>query len=94
MYLWSKDGRWTLRNGGFQTNESRNLKMNDNILKKSHAQRVFWRANNKNALCWAFYCVNDNKKIDVLILQTMRCILCHNNSILNVIQKLKLGNYI
>jgi hypothetical protein len=35
--------------------------MNENNFKKLHAQRAFWRGNNKNALGWAFYCVNDNK---------------------------------
>ncbi len=32
--------------------------------------------NNKNALCWAFYCVNDNKKINVTSPKTICCILC------------------
>ncbi len=43
----------------------------ENNLKKLHAQRVFWRRNSKNALCQAFYCVNDNKEINVTDLQTM-----------------------
>ncbi len=30
-------------------------------LKKLHAKRLFWRPNNKNVLCWAFYSVNDIK---------------------------------
>jgi hypothetical protein len=59
-------------------------KMNENKFKKLHAQRAFWRGNNINALCWAFYCVNDNKEINVTTLQTMCCIFCHNNPILNV----------
>ncbi len=49
-----------------------------------HLQRSFWRANNKNALCWAFYCVNDNKKVNAITPQTMCCIICHNNLILNL----------
>ncbi len=53
-------------------------------IKKLRAQRTFWRENNKNALCWAFYCVNDNKEVNVITPQTMRCIFCHNNPILNV----------
>jgi len=40
---------------------SRNAKMNEFFKKKLHAQRTFWRGNNKNALCWTFYCVGDNK---------------------------------
>jgi hypothetical protein len=38
----------------------------------------------ENTLCWAFYCVNDNKEVNTIALQTMWCILCHNNPILNV----------
>jgi hypothetical protein len=34
-------------------------KMKEN-LKRLHAQRLFWKPNNINALCWVFYCVNDN----------------------------------
>jgi hypothetical protein len=70
--------------GNFQIKGSRNLEMNENNLKKLHAQRVFWRGNNKNALCWAFYCFNDNKEVNLTTLQIMHCILCHNNPILNV----------
>jgi hypothetical protein len=36
--------------GSFQTKGSRNPKMNENNLKKLHAQRVFWRGSNVNAL--------------------------------------------
>jgi hypothetical protein len=32
----------------------------------------------------AFYSVNDNKKINIIVLQTTHCILCHNNPILNL----------
>jgi hypothetical protein len=35
-------------------------------------------------LCWAFYYVNDNKEVNVIALQTMHFILCHNNPILSV----------
>jgi hypothetical protein len=35
-------------------------------------------------LCWAFCCVNDNKEVNVIALQTMHCIVCHNNPILNL----------
>jgi hypothetical protein len=33
--------------------------------KKLHVQINKWKGHNRNATCWAFYCVNDNKKIDV-----------------------------
>jgi hypothetical protein len=28
-----------------------------------HNQRKKWRGHNKNAICWVFYCVNDDKKM-------------------------------
>ncbi len=43
-------------------------------LKKLHAQRLFWKPNNRNALCWAFYYVNDNKEIDLIAPQIMHYI--------------------
>jgi hypothetical protein len=35
-------------------------------------------------LCWTFCCVNDNKEINVIAIQTMHCIISHNNPILNL----------
>jgi hypothetical protein len=76
------------KNGNLQTEGSRNLEMNEekmkNNFKKLHAQRSFWGANNINELCWAFYCVNDNKEVNITTPQTMHCIICHNNSLLNL----------
>ncbi len=51
---------------------------------KLHAQRSLWQKNCKNALCQAFYYVNDNKKVNIIFFQTMCCILCHNNPIFNL----------
>jgi hypothetical protein len=45
--------------------------MNENNLKKLHAQRAFWKGNIINTLCWAFYYVNDNKEVNVTTFQTM-----------------------
>jgi hypothetical protein len=53
-------------------------------LKKLHAQGLFWKPSNKNALCWAFYYVNDNKEIDLTSLQVMCRIICYKNLILNL----------
>ncbi len=75
--------------GNLQTKGSRFLKMNENNFKKLHAKIIFWKGNNKNALCWTFYCVNDNKEVNVIAFQTMCCILCHNNPILNVNPKIQ-----
>jgi len=60
-----------------------------NNLNKLDVQRSFWRANNINALGWAFYYVNDNKEVNVIALQTMCCIICHNNPVLNLNPKTK-----
>ncbi len=35
-------------------------------------------------MCWVFYYVNDNEEVNATTPQTMRCIICHNNPILNV----------
>jgi hypothetical protein len=31
-----------------------------------------------NAISWAFYCVNDDKEIDLGNLQVMRCLFCYD----------------
>jgi hypothetical protein len=47
-------------------------------------KRYFGKKKSKNALCWAFSCVNDNKEVNLTTPQIMHCILCHNNPIVNV----------
>jgi len=32
---------------------------------KLYVQRNKWKIHNRNAICLAFYCVNDNKEVDV-----------------------------
>jgi hypothetical protein len=63
-------------------------KMKDN-LKKLHAQRSFRRSMSKNVLCWAFHCDNDNKEVNVIALQTMHSIICHNHPVLNLNPKIQ-----
>jgi hypothetical protein len=46
-------------------------------LQKLHAQRLFWKPKRRNAICWVFYVVNDNKPMDSKILQIMKCHLCY-----------------
>ncbi len=53
-------------------------------MKKLHAQRLFWKPNNLNALYWAFYYVNDSKEVSLTTPQVMHDILCYNNPILNL----------
>jgi len=35
-------------------------------------------------LCWIFYCVNDNVKIDLENTQIMRCIICYQELIIGI----------
>jgi hypothetical protein len=59
-----------IMNGNFQTkqntakeitNHNENNEMERN-LQTLHTQRKKWRRHNRNAICWAFYYVNDDKK--------------------------------
>jgi hypothetical protein len=61
--------------------KSRNVQIMKKILQKLHVQRKIWKGHNKNSLCWAFYCVNDGKKVEVRSCQIMKCILCYDNAI-------------
>jgi hypothetical protein len=54
------------------------------ILEKLHAQRLFWKSNSINALCWAFYYVNDNKEVDLKAPQIKCRIICYNSPILDL----------
>jgi hypothetical protein len=53
-----------------------------NDLKNLHAQRNNWKNHNRNAISWAFYCINNNKELIVKVPQTMRCIFCYNSLVL------------
>jgi hypothetical protein len=48
--------------GKLENNPSSQIKNNKNF-KKLHAQRQERRWHNKFALCWAFYCVNNENDI-------------------------------
>jgi hypothetical protein len=50
-------------------------------LQKLHVQRNFWRGHITNSLCWGFYCVNDEKEVEITSHQVMKCILCYDNVI-------------
>ncbi len=45
--------------------------------KKLHVQINKWKGHNRNATCWAFYCVNNNKEVDMKFPQNMKCIFCY-----------------
>ncbi len=63
-----------------QIEASKNSKRKNEVMKQNlknlHLQRNKWKGHNRNATCWAFYYVNDNKKIDIKFPQTMKCIIC------------------
>jgi hypothetical protein len=45
-----------------------------------HTQRKIWKSHNRNAICWDFYYVNDNKEVDPRNFdQVMRCLFCYNS---------------
>ncbi len=91
----SKDGRWafirTWKKCKCPNISKKNAKNNEDKMKedlrKLHAQRLFWKPNNRNALCWAFDYVNDNKKVDLITFQIMHCIFWYNSRILNLNSK-------
>jgi hypothetical protein len=35
-----------------------------------HVHRLFWKPYGKNALCWAFYVINDNTQVGGKVLQS------------------------
>ncbi len=53
--------------------EKKTMKMNIKIL---HVQRIMWKSHGIICLCYVFFCVNDNKDVDVKCPQTMTCIIC------------------
>ncbi len=53
-------------------------------LQKLHFQRKISRGHNKNALYWAFNCVNDGENVERGSFKVMRCIICYVNLVNNV----------
>jgi len=60
-------------------------------LKKLHAQKKSWQPHGSTYLCWSFYCVNDNIKIDLDNTQIMCCILCYQELVIGINSKSKQG---
>ncbi len=44
-----------------------------------HVQRKIWKKHNMNAIYWAFYYVNDDKKIDPKNPTIMKCLVYYNS---------------
>ncbi len=76
-------------NPSVQTKTSRNPKsgsekiMKEN-LKKMHVQRKTWKLHARISLCWSFYYVNDNAKVDLINIQIMRCKLYYQNLVIGI----------
>ncbi len=52
-------------------NENNEMERN---FKTLHTPKKKWRGHNKNAICWIFYWVNGDKKVDPTNLPVMRCV--------------------
>ncbi len=53
--------------------EKINKKNIKHILEQLQIQRKKWCPHNRNALCWSFYYVNDNLKMNLDVFQMMFC---------------------
>jgi len=82
IYEWSKSGRWTFARTwrkckcikeGSKNLEKKEEKMKENI-RKVHAQRLFWKPQQKCIMLGIFY-VNDNKEVDLIASQIMHNLL-------------------
>jgi hypothetical protein len=70
------------KNYSFQTNKNKLYSWKDAFnFQKLHVQRVFQKPYNTPALCWAFYYVNNNKRLNGKFLKVICCILCYNSRV-------------
>jgi hypothetical protein len=83
MMLWWKSREWKKRLKFSQIYKQKKILMQMWGKKKWRkiweiaSSRKKWRHDSRNALCWLFYYVNDNKLVDVKCSQLMRCIICY-----------------
>jgi hypothetical protein len=52
-----------------------------------HAHKKNWQLHGRLSLCWRFYCVNDNTKIDLENIWLMCCTLCYQELIIGINSK-------
>jgi hypothetical protein len=64
--------------------ENGNEKITKGNLKKLYVQRKSWKPHGRTSLCWSFYCVNDNAKVDLVNTQIMHCIFFYQNPIIGI----------
>jgi hypothetical protein len=86
----------SIENLSLEIEASKVFESNDEIFilnfLKLHAQRLFWKLEERNVICWAFYVVNHNKLVDGKIPQVMRCHSCYKTHVLyNPRTKLRKG---
>jgi hypothetical protein len=84
-----KSNEWNMEdeslNGSFQIEQNTTTKIIESNFKNEmeknfqtlHVQRKIWREHNRNAICWVFYCVNDDKEVNLGNSQIMRCLFCY-----------------
>jgi len=53
-------------------------------LKNLHVQRQIWKPHGKTSLCWRFYQINDNAKVDLINTQIMRYIFYYQNLVIGI----------
>ncbi len=52
-----------------QKSQERTMKEN---IRKLHTQKTIWKSHGKNSICLVFFCVNDNKYVDLKCFQTIK----------------------
>jgi hypothetical protein len=78
--MWKEEKVKMCKHKNSKVEENREKIMKKN-LQNLHTQRKCGKGHNKNSLCWAFYCVNDWKEVEVASHQVMKCILCHDSEV-------------
>jgi len=51
------------------------------ISKHCTLREFFWKGHNKMQFVGFFYCVNDDKEVDLANPQIMKCVICYNKPI-------------
>ncbi len=66
--IWKESGNVKTKNIKVEKNGEEIMKKN---LQKLYVQRKFWKGHSNFFSCWAFYCVNDGKKVEAGFHQVM-----------------------
>jgi hypothetical protein len=71
------NGRKIWNKLSFQIKSNQDLESEEKTMKENIKKMMF-----KEFFMLGFFCVNDNKDVDMKCPQTMRCIICYDNPIL------------